>query len=445
MKRYRRPPLRRWKKVLLIAAASPVLVLLGLFVVKRFLAPGGPQSAEAGKAAESLPPPVTTAPGPPPLVEEKVFITPGTSLAKLLRKQGFDNKEIQRLKDSAKPAYDLAKIKAGHEMRLFKTADGTWQTLEYDIDDARYLVARNGAGAIQAEVKLYPFEFKAALVFGVIETNPVAAMNKIGEADALAYDLAEKCFGWDIDFYTDLRKGDTFRILVEKKFLDGKFAGYRNIQAAEFVNGGKTFQAFRFVYPDSGATDYFDEEGLSKRKEFLKSPFKYGAHITSRFSSSRLHPIYRVYTPHYGVDYGAPEGMEVRATADGKVTFAGWNGGAGRMVKLQHKNFYETTYMHLSRFGPGIRGGAQVRSGDVVGYVGSTGDSTGPHLDYRIFYHGSPVNPLGQKFKPADPVRKEFLDAFKDEARRLRDRLDVLRILQTAPPRLDPARGIPRT
>jgi len=427
--------MRRWKKTLLITVTLPVLFLLGLFMVKRFVAPGGPQAPAAGKPAESGPPPAVPAPGPAPLVEEKVVITSGTSLAKLLRKQGFDNKEIQRLKDSAKPAYDLAKIKAGHEMRLFKTAEGTWKTLEYDIDDSRYLVARNGSDGIRAEVKLYPFEYKAALVFGVIETNPVAAMNKIGEADALAYDLAEKCFGWDVDFYTDLRKGDTFRILVEKKFLDGKFAGYRNILAAEFVNGGKTFQAFRFAYPDSGATDYFDEEGLSKRKEFLKSPFKYGAHITSRFSSSRLHPIYRVYTPHYGVDYGAPEGMPVQATADGKVTFAGWNGGAGRMVKLQHKNFYETTYMHLSGFGPGIRGGAQVKGGDVVGYVGSTGDSTGPHLDYRIFYHGSPVNPLGQKFKPADPVRKEFLDTFKDEARKLRDRLDVLRTLQTAPPR----------
>ena len=435
----------RWGKILLIAAALPVLVLLGLFVVKRFLAPGGPQPPAAGKPAESLPPPVSPAPGPPPLVEEKVVITPGTSLAKLLRKQGFDNREIQRLKDSVKPAYDLAKIKAGHEIRLFRTAEGTWKTLEYDIDDARYLVARNGGEGIQAEVKLYPFEFRPALVFGVIETSPVAAMNRIGEADALAYDLAEKCFGWDIDFYTDLRKGDTFRILVEKKILEGKFAGYRNILAAEFVNGGKTFQAFRFAYPDSGATDYFDEEGLSKRKEFLKSPFKYGAHVTSRFSSSRLHPIYRVYTPHYGVDYGAPEGTPVQATADGKVTFAGWNGGAGRMVKLQHKNFYETTYMHLSGFGPGIRGGAQVRGGDVVGYVGSTGDSTGPHLDYRIFYHGTPVNPLGQKFKPADPVRKEFLDTFKDEARKLRDRLDVLRFLQTAPPRLNPLRGIPWT
>ncbi len=437
MKSYRRPPLRRWKKVLLITAIPPLLFLAGLFVVKRLIAPGGPQAPAAGKPAESPPSPVVTAPTPPPIVEERVVITPGASLAKLLRKHGFDNKEIQRLKNSAKPAYDLAKIKSGHEMRLFKTAEGTWKTLEYDIDDARYLVARNGSDGIQAEVKLYPFDFKAALVFGVIETSPVAAMSKIGEADALAYDLAEKCFGWDIDFYTDLRKGDTFRILVEKKFLDGKFAGYRNILAAEFVNGGKTFQAFRFVYPDSGATDYFDEEGLSKRKEFLKSPFKYGAHVTSRFTSSRLHPIYRVYTPHYGVDYGAPEGTQVQATADGKVTFAGWNGGAGRMVKLQHKNSYETTYMHLSGFGPGIRGGAQVKGGDVVGYVGSTGDSTGPHLDYRIFYHGTPVNPLGQKFKPADPVRKEFLDAFKEEARKLRDRLDVLRILETAPPRLN--------
>ncbi len=250
-------------------------------------------------------------------------------------------------------------------------------------------------------------------------------MAKIGEEDALAYDLAERCFGWDIDFYTDLRRGDTFRIVVEKKLLDGKFAGYRNILAAEFVNDGKVFQAYRFVYPDTGAADYFDEVGLSKRKEFLKSPFKYGAHVTSRFSGSRLHPIYKVYRPHFGVDYGAPLGTPVQATADGKVVFVGWEGGSGRMVRIQHKNSYETKYLHLGGFGPGIRAGAQVRGGDVVGYVGSSGDSTGPHLDYRVSYHGSPINPLGQKFKPADPVRKEYLEAYKSEAARLRAWLEA--------------------
>jgi murein DD-endopeptidase MepM/ murein hydrolase activator NlpD len=425
-------PRRRRTRVL--AAAALVCVGLGLaaVLVRHFVARSGQAAPAEAKAAAGPPAP----PSPPPLRVETILIPRGTSLARLLRKQDFTDKEIHRLRESVHPVYDLAKITAGHEMRLFRTEDGAWKGLEYDIDDARYLVVRSEADAITAEVKSYPFEFRPALVRGVIETSPVAAMATIGEEDVLAYDLAERCFGWDIDFYTDLRKGDTFRIVVEKKFLEGKFVGYRNILAAEFVNEGKTFQAFRFTFPDSGVADYFDENGLSKRKEFLKSPFKYGAHVTSRFSGSRLHPIYKVYRAHYGVDYGAPEGTPVQATADGKVSYAGWNDGSGQMVRVQHKNGYETLYSHLSRYGPGVRAGAQLRGGDVVGYVGQTGDATGPHLDYRVHYHGAPVNPLGQKFKPADPVRKEFQEAYGKEVIRLRQMLDARLVLRPAWPRL---------
>jgi murein DD-endopeptidase MepM/ murein hydrolase activator NlpD len=420
----------RRKRLLWAAGVLAAAALLAVFVVLPLVRPaGGPGPEGVPTAAVAA---VPAPPSPPPLEEDRLVIPRGANLARLLRAHGFDNKEIHRLKESVKPAYDLARIRAGHEMRLARTPGGAWVTLEYDIDEARYLLVRNEAGGIKAEVKYYPFEFRPALVSGVIETSPVAAMAKLGEEDALAYDLAERCFGWDIDFYTDLRRGDTFRIVVEKKFLDGKFAGYRNILAAEFTNAGKLFQAYRFVYPDTGAADYFDEEGLSKRKEFLKSPFKYGAHVTSRFSGNRLHPIYKVYRPHYGVDYGAPVGTEVQATADGKVISAGLEGASGRMVRIQHKNGYETKYLHLSRFGSGIRAGAQVRSGDVVGCVGSSGDSTGPHLDYRVSYHGVPINPLGQKFKPADPVRREYLEAYKSEAARLRAWLDAPRVLGAA-------------
>jgi murein DD-endopeptidase MepM/ murein hydrolase activator NlpD len=432
VRRPARPALKRWQKILLVAAVPLSVLILAVLGIRHFFFTEGTPPAPADKAAEAqaaVPP----APAlPPPLQEEKIIIPRGTSLARLLKVRGFDNREIHRLKESVKPVYDLARITAGHEMRLFKTPAGIWKTLEYDIDETRYLAVRKESEGVSAEVKYYPYEIRPALVFGVIETSPVAAMAKAGEDNALAYDLAERCFGWDIDFYTDLRKGDAFRILVEKKFLDGTFTGYRNILAAEFTNDGKVFQAFRYTYPDSGVADYFDEEGLSKRKEFLKSPFKYGAHVTSRFSGSRLHPIYKVYRPHYGVDYGAPVGTQVQATADGKVTFAGWDGASGRKVRIQHKNSYETTYLHLSSFGPGIRSGAQVKGGDIVGYVGSTGDATGPHLDYRVSYHGSPINPLGQKFKPADPVRKEFRDGYKEEARRLLMVLDAPRILRTS-------------
>ncbi len=428
-RRYWKRP-RQWLRFslfILIPAAAAGLVYLA---IRLFFSP-------AGQAEKKPVPPepavvVAAPPPPPPITEEKIIIPHGASLARLLKTQGFDGAGIQKLRESVKPVYDLAKIKAGHEMRLAHPPAGVWQSLEYDIDESQYLVVQNTTGGIKAEIRAYPFEIRPALAYGLIETSLIAAITKHGEESTLAMDLVERCFGWDIDFYTDLRKGDTFKILVEKKYLNGKFSGYRNILAAEFVNGGRLFQAFRFTYPDSGITDYFDETGLSKRKEFLKSPFKFTPRITSRFTSSRLDPIYKVYRPHYGVDYGAPIGTPVQATADGRVMLAGWNDGAGREVRLQHKNHYETLYMHLSGFAAGIEPGADVRSGQVIAYVGSTGDSTGPHLDYRIYFHGTPVNPLAEKFKPADPVRKEHREAYKQDVQKLLRILDAPRIVRTA-------------
>jgi murein DD-endopeptidase MepM/ murein hydrolase activator NlpD len=200
----------------------------------------------------------------------------------------------------------------------------------------------------------------------------------------------------------------------EKKFLDGKFSGYGEILAAEFICQGKTFQAFRFVYPDTKKSDYFDAGGKSLRKQFMKSPLPY-ARITSRFSYSRLHPIHKVYRAHYGVDYGAPVGYPVRATADGTVTFAGWNGASGRMVRIRHKNSYETMYLHLQQIL--VKLGDRVSGGQDIGTVGSSGESTGPHLDYRIKQGGSYINPLSQRFSPVEPLRAEFKDAFGQEVK----------------------------
>jgi murein DD-endopeptidase MepM/ murein hydrolase activator NlpD len=417
------------RRVALVAAIAAAAVL-GILLAAKVLFP--PPSASLPPDAQPLEPSEIAAATPPepPLIEQKITIPRGSSLAVLLRRQGFDNREIHRLKESVKPVYDLARIRAGHVIRLSKNPDGIWTTIEYDIDEARYLRIRNESPEIRAEIQFYPYEVKRALVWGVIEESLIAAVNKAGEQDALSLDLVESCFGWDIDFVSDLRKGDTFKILFEKKFLDGRFSGYRNILAAEFVNEGKVYLAFRFTYPDTNVSDYFDENGDSKRREFLRSPFKFTPRITSRFSYSRLHPIYKVYRPHYGVDYAAPVGTEVQATADGRVTFVGWNGGSGRMVRIQHKNHYETLYLHLSRFGAGIRKGAEVHSGQIIGYVGDSGESTGPHLDYRIYYNGTPINPLGVRFKPADPLRKEFLPQYKEEIRKLQAALDAPRILE---------------
>ena len=431
--RSRREPRGRinWARVVLalsvfICAAVVVITLVRFIFPPKTAEPSGPEASGPGVPALAVPPPA------PALEEEKIAIPLRSSLADLLKRRNFDNREIHRLKEAVKPVYDLGKIRAGQQLRLASLPGGTWKTLEYDIDETRYLVVRNDEDGITAEVKLVPFEVRPAFAWGVIEDSLIGALNKAGEEDSLALDLVERCFGWDIDFNTDLRKGDSFRIYVEKKYLDGRFAGYRDILAAEFTNEGNVFQAFRFTYPDTKASDYFDENGGSRRKDFLRSPIKFVTpRITSRFSSSRFHPIYKIYRPHYGVDYAAPVGTPVQATADGEVTFAGRDGAAGNTVKIRHKNSYETAYLHLSGFGRGVRKGAGLKGGDIVGYIGSSGDSTGPHLDYRIYYHGSPVNPLGHKFKPADPLRKEFLEAYKKDVEKLRLALEVPGITRT--------------
>jgi murein DD-endopeptidase MepM/ murein hydrolase activator NlpD len=427
----------RRKMRVAVALVVGLAALVALTFLVRVVFP--PSQPEPSRPAPAVPQEVAPAPAAPELVVQKIVVPARSNLADLLKRRGFTAREIHDLREAVKPVYDLGRIRAGQELRLASLPDGPWKRLEYDVDETRYLVVRNEADGIRAGMEYVPIEFKPALVTGVIEDSLVATLNKAGEEDSLAIDLVERCFGWDIDFNTDVRRGDSFRIFVEKRYLAGRFAGYRNILAAEYVNEGHVFRAFFFTYPDTKASDYFDENGGSRRKDFLRSPIKFVTpRITSRFSASRFHPIYKIFRPHYGVDYAAPIGTPVQATADGEVTFAGQEAGAGNIVKMRHRNAYETAYMHLSRFGPGVRRGAQLKGGDIIGYIGSTGDSTGPHLDYRIYYHGGPINPLGHRFQPADPVRKEFLEDYKKEVARLQTALQLPEILRTVtpPPRL---------
>jgi murein DD-endopeptidase MepM/ murein hydrolase activator NlpD len=354
--------------------------------------------------------PVPAAETAPHLVEHKISIKKDQSLSDILKDYGFSPQEIHRLREEVEPVYDMAKIKAGNEIRLFYEENGPFYCMEYDIDTEKYLKVQKSSSSYEAEILSLPIKTKIKLVWGVINDNLIQAVKEVGEKDSLAIAIAD-IFAWDIDFYADIRKNDSFELIFEKKYLDDNFIGYGNIIAAQFINQGNTFQAFRFTYPDTKKWDYFDPEGKSLRKEFLKSPIN-GARITSRFSYSRFHPIWKVYRPHYGVDYGAPVGTPVQATADGTVTFVGRNGAAGRMVRIRHKNSYETMYLHLRSYGSGIRKGAKVTSGQIVGYVGSSGASTGPHLDYRIRYHGKYVNPLAHKFKPVAPLREEYRNEF---------------------------------
>ncbi len=382
---------------------------LSLFLVLSFI----PKKEIQSEVARQVPPVKISNP-PPPLEKIKKTIRWGMTLTDILAPYDFTPTEIYDMSRSVRSVYDLSKIKAGQEIRVCTNPQGEVVSLEYDIDEKDYLLIQKKEGAYTAEIKKIPYENRVSMVWGTIQDYLISAVDKENEGVQLALDLAD-LYAWDIDFYADIRKGDSFKIIFEKRYLDGKFIGYGNILAAEFTNQGKTFQAFRFTYPDTKESDHYDLEGNSLRKTFMKSPIRYNR-ITSRFSRNRLHPIWKVYRPHYGVDYAARVGTPVQATADGTVIFAGRRGASGRMVGIRHRNRYETQYLHLRTITSGIKKGVKVREGQEIGTVGSSGEATGPHLDYRIKKDGKYINPLAFNPEPVSPLRAEFLEDFRKAA-----------------------------
>jgi murein DD-endopeptidase MepM/ murein hydrolase activator NlpD len=230
-----------------------------------------------------------------------------------------------------------------------------------------------------------------------------------GETPALAIRLAD-IFAWDIDFIRDIRVGDTFVAVVEKRSRDGQFVGYGRIEAAQFVNQGEAYHGFLFA-DAQGNAQYFDEQGRSLRKAFLKAPLNF-TRISSGFTLNRLHPVLGYRRPHPAIAYAAPMGTPVKTVGDGVVLQRGWDKGGGNYIKIRHNGVYETVYMHLKGFAKGIANGARVRQGQVIGYVGSTGMSTGPHLDFRMKKNGTYINPRTIKSPPADPVARERMAEF---------------------------------
>lgn len=387
-----------------------VIVMLVIFLVLCFW-------PKESSPDEDIQEDVISEPIPQSEPTQKIYreiIPRGKTLSDILEKYNFSPQEIHKLREEVKPVYDLRKILAQNELRICLDQADCFQSMEYEIDKDQYLKIDKQNGSYSAEIKKILYETQVYQIYGCIQDNLISAINSMEEGDLLALLLAE-IFAWDIDFHTDLRINDSFKIIFEKKYLDGSFVKYGNILAAEFTNQGKTFQAFRYTYPDTGKWDYFDLNGNSLRKEFMKSPLKF-ARITSRYSLSRFHPIHKVYRPHLGVDYAAPTGTGVQATASGTILFAGWKGAGGRTLHVKHNNSYETYYMHLSGFGRGIKKGAKVEGGQVIGYVGATGDATGPHLDYRIKYKGKFINPLAWRFQPVEPLRAEFRQTFDESA-----------------------------
>ncbi len=342
------------------------------------------------------------------------------TVTKALAKQGLSSSLIGEIIDCARPVYNLAKVKAGEHYWLCFTSNGNFRNFRYPVDGERYLTVYHDVAQdrLVPVLKKFSYENRVEAVSATIDSSLFASIQSIGEQDQLALDLAE-IFGSDIDFYTDIQKGDWFKVLVEKKYLNGQVAAYGTILAAAFNNKQKLFTGFRFE-DEKGKPAYYAADGRSLRRSFLKSPLKF-ARISSRFSLARMHPILRVLRPHLGVDYAAHLGTPVQAVGDGVVTGAGYSGGNGKMVRIRHSGGYETMYLHLSRIA--IKSGVRVNQGRVIGYVGSTGLSTGPHLDFRVLRNGRAVNPLKVISPPGNPVPRALFDKFAALRDKLNDEL----------------------
>jgi murein DD-endopeptidase MepM/ murein hydrolase activator NlpD len=313
--------------------------------------------------------------------------------------------------------FDLRKLRVHQPYRLDLSRSDQVKRFEYEIDDDRRLVltrsAQDGTG-FTADVLPIEKTSRPALVSGEIDrTAPslFAAIARAGEEVDLSVAMAD-VFSSEVDFNTELQNGDRFQLLVEKEYrADEAFSGYGAILGGEIENDGRRVRAIRFT-PSHGPAAYYDQDGRSLRRFFLRSPLKFDPTVTSGFSRSRLHPVLGERRAHLGVDYRAPSGAPVVAVADGLVVSAGANGGAGRMVHLRHANGFETQYLHLSSVA--VRRGARVRHGDLVGRVGATGLATGPHLDYRVRKNGSFINPVAahRAMPPGEPVPAHELEAF---------------------------------
>ena len=338
------------------------------------------------------------------------------TITQVLLQQGLPLPLIHQIIDSTRPVYDLAKVKAEQLYWLCFTPDGKFRDFRYHVDDERYLTVYHDVknDSLVPVLKNFQFETRVETVSGVIDSSLFASVVDIGEKDQLALDMAE-IFGSDIDFHADIQKGDSFRLLIEKKYLDGQFSKYGSILAATFTNEQKEYVGIRFD-DENGKPAYYAPDGKALKKSFLKSPLKFGR-ITSKFSTARRHPILKIVRPHLGVDYAAPIGSPVQSVGAGVVMSAGRNGGAGKMVTIRHSGGYETKYLHLSRIA--VKHGARVDQGDVIGNVGSTGLSTGPHLDFRVFKNGKAINPTKVIFPPGLPVSRARFASFAA----LRDKL----------------------
>lgn len=402
-----------------------LLILTGLAVLC-VSKPNNPPNARIAEPALPADLPETGHSGPPvesveePVTVQEENVRRGDTLYDILKECGLSDSDIFELSRREIDGIRPSRLVAGKSYRLY-LREGKVVEYQYEPDEERILRILLDGETPELKVEQIPYEVFRVPVSGVIEDSLFAAVEVAGEKPSLAMDLAD-LFAWQVDFFRDIRKGDSFTVLVDKFYRDGQFVRYGKIMAARFVNSGETYMGFLFT-PDGGREDYFDETGGSLRKQFLKSPLRF-RRISSGFSRKRLHPVTGKVTAHLGIDYAAPTGTPIMSIGDGKVLFKKHDSINGRIIKIRHNGTYSTAYAHMNSFAKGIATGSRVRQGQVIGYVGRSGRATGPHLHFAMYRNGRYVDPRGITVPRATSVPNQDRSAFEQEVRELALLLD---------------------
>ena len=368
----------------------------------------GKQAAEAVAAAKSP-------------THKEVVVSKGDTLSTLFEKVGLPPAAVHEVIASDKQAKQFSQLKNGQVLQFELTPDGNLKQLHSKLSDLETIsLSRTEKGYLFTRDVSKP-NVRTAYVHGIINNSLSQSAQRAGLTHSMTMDMAN-IFGYDVDFAQDIRKGDEFDVIYEQKVVNGKTVGTGNILSARFTNRGKTYTAVRYTNKQ-GNTNYYTADGNSMRKAFIRTPVEF-ARISSMFSMGRKHPILNKIRAHKGIDYAAPRGTPIKATGDGKVILAGRRGGYGNTVIIQHGETYRTLYGHMQGFAKGIQNGSSVKQGQVIGYIGTTGLSTGPHVHYEFQVNGVHVDPLGQKLPMADPIAKSEKQRFMQESQPLMARMD---------------------
>jgi murein DD-endopeptidase MepM/ murein hydrolase activator NlpD len=354
---------------------------------------------------------------------QTVIVNRGDNLSSMFLRLGLGAQEVQDILDLGAPAKTLTHLLPGQQIKVKIDDNQELQELVYDVDE-KSLRIRRDQDKLQATDVEHELERRVGYATGIIDSSLFEAAQESGLSDNMTLEMAA-IFRWDVDFAQNLRTGDNFTVLYEEYYLAGEKMRDGDILAAEFTNRGKTFRAMRFQQ-DSDEAMYYTPEGLSLRKAFLISPVKF-SRISSGFNLKRYHPVLHRIRAHKGVDYAAPTGTPITAAGNGKIEFKGTKGGYGNTIVIQHAGNHSTLYAHMSGFAKGIKQGASVKQGQVIGYLGQSGLATGPHLHYEFRINGVHQDPLKAKLPKPEPILAKYKNAFTQEARKLIAQMDLFK------------------